>query len=587
MNRKQYVGVVVLALLSIMFLESFLAIGHKNLTFDDPTSISIGYYYLTTHDPRMLVIHPPLAYMVGAFPLLFTEINYPYSFAGCKDYFPYACSNEFIFNSSNDIGKISFLSRMPFIFVSIVMGLFTFLLARKIYGEKAGIFSLLLYVFSPNVLGFSTMVFTDFVVALFILLTIFFLRESLIKMSLANIFLTGLFLGLALTSKFISLFLLPVILILMGLRLHQKFKAENIVQRKSRVRLYKKYLLIFFIISIVAFSVMNVVYFFQFDTISNSVPERFTERGFKQLGQNYPEGTFLNELGHFVIEKIKFPLPSYLGGISAQIFVGSSPLKRSYLNGELFGGGKWYYFFEELAIRLPIPLIIFFLASFLFYGKLRSKNIMNEFVVLIPLVVFFIIYLPGSFSYHFRYLIPIFPFIFILSGRVVNLKFKRKGVFYFILGTLTLWYVLSSLLIFPHYMSYFNEFIGGPDKGHKFILDYDLGQDLMLLGMYVEENDIDNIQLSYHGTFDPGYYGIKFEQLPMEFYIPWVQGYAKQFEELQNYTEDCSEKTGLVAISLANYHNVHLINKSCFNWLYEHEPVERVGYTIFVFNITG
>ena len=91
------------------------------------------------------------------------------------------------------------------------------------------------------------------------------------------------------------------------------------------------------------------------------------------------------------------------------------------------------------------------------------------------------------------------------------------------------------------------------------------------------------IKLSYHGAMDPAYYNISYDPLPMEQYIPWAPGFE---QNNPNYKEDCSKKYGIIAISVSNLHNYHLINQSCFSWLENYAPIKRIGYTIFVYNIT-
>ena len=156
------------------------------------------------------------------------------------------------------------------------------------------------------------------------------------------------------------------------------------------------------------------------------------------------------------------------------------------------------------------------------------------------------------------------------------------------IGLLIFWYVLSAIFIMPNYMAYFNELIGGPDNGHHYLLaaNLDMGQDLKSLNKYLKSSNIGPIKLSYHGSFDPLYYNISYEPLPMESYIAWVPGFSPDGPS-KDYKEDCSKKYGIIAISVNNLHNYHLINKSCFNWLYDYSPIKKIGYSIYVYNVTN
>ena len=92
-------------------------------------------------------------------------------------------------------------------------------------------------------------------------------------------------------------------------------------------------------------------------------------------------------------------------------------------------------------------------------------------------------------------MLPTFPFIFVFVSKIVNLKFKNLNLRYYFkifIILLIIWYVLSSILIYPHYLAYFNEFVGGPNNGYKYMVDSNLdwGQDLKGLKQYMAKNDI-------------------------------------------------------------------------------------------------
>ena len=85
---------------------------------------------------------------------------------------------------------------------------------------------------------------------------------------------------------------------------------------------------------------------------------------------------------------------------------------------------------------------------------------------------------------------------------------------------LSLWYLASSALIHPHYLAYFNELIGGPKNGYKYLTDSNLdwGQDLpslaKLIGEIKNQDSSQEVYLSYFGTDNPSTYGIEATPLP-------------------------------------------------------------------------
>lgn len=72
------------------------------------------------------------------------------------------------------------------------------------------------------------------------------------------------------------------------------------------------------------------------------------------------------------------------------------------------------------------------------------------------------------------------------------------------------WFVASSLWIYPHSLSYFNESIGGPLNGPEYLLgsNVDWGQDLRYLRNWMLPASAKNYSLYYFGLFNPQHIGI-------------------------------------------------------------------------------
>jgi hypothetical protein len=148
--------------------------------------------------------------------------------------------------------------------------------------------------------------------------------------------------------------------------------------------------------------------------------------------------------------------------------------------------------------------------------------------------------------------------------------------------------LLSALFIYPYYVAYFNEFVH-PKDGYKYLsgTNVDAGQDLIRLKGFMEKNLIGKINFSFHGGIDPKDYGIEYDSMPTTCFAPANKNYKPYAENCkENFTENCSKRKGIVAISVTNLQNRFLKNTSCFNWLHSYEPVSRLGYSIFVYNIT-
>jgi len=164
---------------------------------------------------------------------------------------------------------------------------------------------------------------------------------------------------------------------------------------------------------------------------------------------------------------------------------------------------------------------------------------------------------------------PIYPPIFILIGAALaSIKFdkvKVKKTFYILISIILLGYALTAFLVWPHYLSYFNQLIGGPSNGYKYLSDSNLdwGQDLKNLKIYVEKNNIDEIHTRVSGWAGTQYYDINSQYLPTD-------------EEVLN-----TDFSGYVAISIS-YLNLEYPK---YSWLNSFKPIHVIGNSIYVYNI--
>ena len=138
-------------------------------------------------------------------------------------------------------------------------------------------------------------------------------------------------------------------------------------------------------------------------------------------------------------------------------------------------------------------------------GLIQKSEII--FLLTPPLVILCVVSSKTGFSEHFRYVLPCFPFLFIwisgftprfckISKNLLDISDTSYTMRVSSAGRRTkrllaksatlillLWSVASSLWIYPHSLSYFNESIGGPLNGPEHLLgsNVDWGQDLIYI----------------------------------------------------------------------------------------------------------
>jgi hypothetical protein len=122
--------------------------------------------------------------------------------------------------------------------------------------------------------------------------------------------------------------------------------------------------------------------------------------------------------------------------------------------------------------------------------------------------------------------------------------------------------------------------VGGPDRGYYYLSDSNLdwGQDLKGLKAYMEREKLPIIYLSYFGTAPPDYYGIRYQYIAGKGTLEWPPPSNK-------VPADAARK--ILAISVYNLQDVSRPNDPLFRWLWVREPMAKIGYSIFVYDLTN
>jgi hypothetical protein len=208
------------------------------------------------------------------------------------------------------------------------------------------------------------------------------------------------------------------------------------------------------------------------------------------------------------------------------------------------------------------------------------KQNFTAFSFIVFLIIYWAVAMAGNLNIGVRHLLPTFPFILmltILGFKAIALETngKIRKVFLVIGSLLFAWYAVSSLCVFPHYISYYNEVAGGAKNGSKYAVDsnYDWGQDFYYLLSFIEENNIDRIYLDYFGGENLDYWlKDKYIKLnPKEIKEPVKGWVAVSVNQLVGGTAEpvpgFDQETGY------------------YDWLNSYTPVARMGYSILVYYI--
>jgi len=581
-------NIIAASLLLFVFLICLFSMKGDSLTMDELAHLPAGYSYLTQKDMRLNPEHPPLIKDLAAFPLLFINgstgspqggINFPQDIKAWKDDIngQWDFGNKFLFHSDNPTDKMIFWGRIPMIFLLILLGFFVFKWTRELFGNCAGLLALFLFSFSPTFLAHGRLVTTDVGAAAGAVIGTYYFIKALNNPSKRNIIFAGIALGIAELLKFTLIILIPF------------FGFLGLVWWLFKTKKFWQTVKIMILVIVVAFILIWPVYQYH---VWNYPPERQASDT-KFMLASHP----IHFLGPLLSKAAKIPVvrayAQYLLGLSL-VFQRGIGGNTTYFMGEVSAGGWKTYFPVVYSIKEPLTFHILTIIALLYAAWLIKKpfwqNTFNrfrawtqvhfaEFSMLVFILLYWVFSEVSDLNIGVRHLLPIFPFTFILvSAVIINwLKEPYLKLKYSILGILILWQAVSVVSIFPSFLAYFNELIGGPKNGYIYTVDSNLdwGQDLKRLASWTNENGVNKIYVDYFGGTDAKYY-LK------EKYAQWwgdrnPQELAKgsYLAVSATFLQGGRGKPARGFDSPTGY----------YNWLNNYTPVAKIGYSIFVYKI--
>src|SRR5262249_32675924 len=174
-----------------------------------------GYTYLRYGDFRMNPEHPPLVKMLAAIPLYVLHARADTDDVDWKEARQWQFGWKVLY-VWNDADRLVFWGRVPFVLLSVLVGIAVARCAARLYGEGAGYLALVLYAVSPDLLAHGQLVTTDLGVTCFMFLSVYSFYRALVEPRASTIIATCLAVGLALLSKFSAVLLFPMLLLVAG-----------------------------------------------------------------------------------------------------------------------------------------------------------------------------------------------------------------------------------------------------------------------------------------------------------------------------------------------------------------------------------
>jgi len=545
MRQHAWAYLIAVVLLGLFFAQAAGNLSAQSPVVDEPSHIARAMAYWRVGDLRLQLGHPPLIHALAGLPLLL-EPSVPNvaSLPGWQGPFDRETLNyHALWDEGRATDRIVYLTRWPVLMLGVLLGALMFRWAGERFGLWAALAALFLFAFDPNLLAHSALITTDLPVTFFILLAVYSFDRWMHRPSRRWLVISGITFGLALTSKFTAVILVPVILLL------------ALVCAWRNKRLMQTFWALIVLFAIGAFVVWAVYRF---------------------------------EVGRPPVLPVSVPAPKFVDGL-LRVQERDEEGRMAFLLGKMNTRGWWYYFPMAFAVKTPLPTLIL-LGAAMISGvawvcrmvtrrdwPALGQQVQPALALLLLPVLLFAISMTSKQDLGYRYILPVTPFLFIqIAALAPNAKpgISVRNVLLILCGA---WLVIGAALIYPYHLAYFNEAAGGPDNGYRILADsnVDWGQDVKRLKAWLAGHAPGvQVNLSLFTGSVPERYGIHARPLPGPYQSPDENGFQR-----------FAPAPGVYAISASAWQGLRFHNPDTFDWFRRQTPVARIGHSLFVYDV--
>jgi 4-amino-4-deoxy-L-arabinose transferase-like glycosyltransferase len=540
--RKALSLVAVLVPPAVFVAQGLAVLCYSSQTYDEAAYISAGYSYLARGDFRLMPEHPPLMKEALALPLYLVD-RPPFEpdvglWANAQQW---PIARSFLYGAPVPAARLLTGARLVNLALGTLLLGLTGWWAYRLWGRAAALLAMALGCLEPSLVAHSALATVDVGTAFFWVLTLYLLWEYAGSGSVWARLGVGASTGAALATKYSNLLLLGLVglgILLVTVRdCLERWRAAT--NRPGAVAVC------------LALGGVSVL------LIGCAV---LLVLGLAYLGEG---------------------LATWQQGLSLQR-IHQHEGHAAFFWGQYSQGGWPYYFPVAFLIKTPVGSLFLITASLVLFRRGSRFGWRAFAFLLLPVAVYLAAFAFVRVNIGVRYLLPLYPLLFIAASRLATVRFSRRWLAPLLVGLPLALTALSAVPITPHQLAYFNELVGGPGRGHLYLSDsnIDWGQDLNGLRHFLEKEGVPAVYLSYFGTAPPAAYGVRAQYLP---------GYG-----LSGPADDpevprvARLPRQLLAVSVVNLQGVYLGDHDTYAWLREERaPLARIGYSIYVYDVTG
>jgi len=448
------------ALLAVLLLIQVTSLRHKGLTTDEPLHYQYGYRVLNGAPERTSALNASTMPFSSVHAMTSGNLALVASMVGIS---PGA-------SWSDQLKR----GRYATIALSLLLALYVVRWSYELYGRNGALLSLSLYVFDPNLLAHGQLVTADLPAALMTTMALYHFWHFLKLGGKQRALFSAVTLGLSQLAKYSCVYLYPIFLALAAI--YWRFKPASGATEPDRSHslswnLRRSFIAITFFVAV---SIVTINLGFGFSGIGTPLS-----------GYTLKDPFFKKLRATPIIGNLPLPLPvPYIQGLDLVKFeerMGEAwgniymagQLRVNHHNGTLHGF-PGYYFYAAF-FKVPIAKqMIFLVALFGSFSRRGQRGLRREEIfLLVPILVYWV-----SLNFFFnaevgiRHVLPVVILATIFCGRFLanpESKLRRYTAL-----VLVVWTAASALSYYPHFISYFNEFVPDRKLAYRHLADSNL-----------------------------------------------------------------------------------------------------------------
>ena len=464
----------------------------QSVTFDENFHLPSGVFAAARGELRISAVNPPLVKaLAGAAALAAGAVVPPDSALGRGEQGEVGVA--FMRANADRYQRVFVAGRLVISLLSALLLLVVWRWSRRLWGARGALLSLALLAFAPEALAHAGVVTLDVATALGFTASLAAWQAFVTRGRRRDWVVAAVAVGFTFNVRFTAVFLPPLLVVLLLVQLVAR-----------RVRFPRRAWAGLALLALSTLLALQAGYLGR----TSFLPLRdypFESQAFQKLQRAAPS--------------LRLPLPdTYVAGFDRQAVESQVKQTPSFLLGRVHAEAPLAYFPIALAAKWPLGFLAA-LALLVLYAATR-RPAWRRMLWPLSLVVLFlwIGMFVGRLGIGIRYVFPIVPALAVCMGAIAATRWGDAAWWRKAALAVAIVQAVETCAHAPWHLSFYNALAGGPARGQWIVNDsnVDWGQGLIALREELAKRGIARVHLAYHGTAEPGLYGID--------YVPYVGG---------------------------------------------------------------